>query len=121
VIQLKDENTFRFSLQFSRSTEEQIRVGELLERMGNKKSRFIVQVINEYITAHPELTVHGDPVQIQVSSSGFTREDLRKLIAELLAERGYISDNSVGLAPKDGGNSASASIEEMLDNLNMFD
>ena len=52
---MKKNGIYRFSLQFGAGTEEQIRAGELLERLGNKKSQIIVAALNEYMKTHPEL------------------------------------------------------------------
>ena len=44
---MKKDGKYRFTLQFSSDTEEQIRAGELLERLGNKKSAIIVEALND--------------------------------------------------------------------------
>lgn len=46
---------YRFSLQFGADTESKIRIGELLEKLGNKKSALIVPALIEYLEKHPEL------------------------------------------------------------------
>ena len=51
---MRRDDKFRFSLQWSADTEERARVGTLLDRMGNKKSDFIVMAIMEYLQRHPE-------------------------------------------------------------------
>ena len=40
---------YRFSLQFGADTESKIRIGELLEKLGNKKSALIVPALIESI------------------------------------------------------------------------
>ena len=52
---MKKDGKYRFSLQFNSETEEQFRAGELLERMGNRKSHLVVAALNEYMESHPEL------------------------------------------------------------------
>lgn len=42
---MKRDGKYRFSLQFSDTTEENRVVGELLERMGNRKSTLIVDAV----------------------------------------------------------------------------
>ena len=39
---MKKDGKYRFSLQFNSDTEEQLQAGELLERMGNKKSHLVI-------------------------------------------------------------------------------
>ena len=43
-------------MQFDAITDEQIQVGELLEKLGNRKSAIIVPALFEYIKRHPEIT-----------------------------------------------------------------
>ena len=52
---MKKDGRYRFTLQFGSDSEEQIRVGEFLESLGNKKSAVMVDVLNEYLLSHPEL------------------------------------------------------------------
>ena len=52
---MKKDGKYRFSLQFSDKTEENRMVGELLERMGNRKSTLIVDAVREYLVHHQEL------------------------------------------------------------------
>lgn len=52
---MRKNGKYRFSLQFPAETEEQIQAGELLERLGNRKSAVVVAALGEYLTAHPDL------------------------------------------------------------------
>jgi len=49
---MKTKDGYRFSLSFLATTPEQEQVGELLEALGSKKSRFIVQVLSHYLQEH---------------------------------------------------------------------
>jgi len=83
---MRTEKGYRFSLQFPAATKEQRQIGELLERLRSKKSRFIVDALREYLAAHPEkwkTNSCNDAV-------GFSRDDLKDLIREVLAERGMV-------------------------------
>ena len=51
---MKTKDGYRFSLNFQVNTTEQEQVGELLESLGSKKSRFIVQVLAEYMRGQAE-------------------------------------------------------------------
>lgn len=42
------DNKFRFSLQWGSDSAEKIQAGKLLERLGNKKSEFVVMAVAEY-------------------------------------------------------------------------
>lgn len=52
---MRKNGSYRFSLQFPAKTDDQIRVGELLEHMGNRKSAVIVVALTAFIDSHPEL------------------------------------------------------------------
>lgn len=52
---MRKDGKYRFTLQFGADSEDQIRVGELLEKLGNRKSMIIVSALSDYINAHPEL------------------------------------------------------------------
>lgn len=57
---MKKNGKYRFTLQFGMNSEQEIRAGEILEKMGNKKSKFLIAAINEYSSNHPELNIGHD-------------------------------------------------------------
>ena len=57
---MKKNGKYRFTLQFGMNSEQEIRAGEILEKMGNKKSKFLIAAINEYACNHPELNIGHD-------------------------------------------------------------
>ena len=48
------DNKYRYSLQWDAFSEEQIRAGQLMERLGNHKSKVVVPALIEYMERHPE-------------------------------------------------------------------
>lgn len=44
---MKKDGLYRYSLQFPDDSEKRIRAGELLEKLGNKKSAVIVAALND--------------------------------------------------------------------------
>ena len=52
---MKKDGKYRFSLQFSADSEEQVRAGELLERLGNRKSAVVFAALNDYLDSNPNL------------------------------------------------------------------
>ncbi len=54
---MKKDGKYRFSLQFSADSEEQVRAGELLERLGNRKSAVVVAALNDYATRKCSMVV----------------------------------------------------------------
>ena len=66
---MKKDGKYRYSLQFDAITDEQIQVGELLEKLGNRKSAIIVPALFEYIKRHPEITEDHAKIKVQVEPS----------------------------------------------------
>lgn len=79
---LRDDR-YRFSLQWSADTEEKVRVGSLLERMGNKKSDFIVMAIMDYLQRHPDTNIPGTKIKITYHPV-YTKEQLRAMVQDLV-------------------------------------
>lgn len=108
---------YQFSLQFPVETEEQIQAGELLERLGNRKSAVVVAALGEYLAAHPALLSPECRVEIKAVQS-ISSDSLRKMVRNLLEEQ-------LAAAPKTevgAGNNVdfNGKITEMLDNLDIF-
>ena len=53
---MKKDGRYRFTIQFPAHSESQLAVGELLEKMGNKKSSIIVDAVFIYLKEHPDLS-----------------------------------------------------------------
>ena len=76
---MKKNGKYRFSLQFGTETEEQVQAGELLEKLGNRKSQIIVAALNEYMISHPELQNPHCKVEVKVTStSEYSRSDIEE-------------------------------------------
>ena len=108
---MRKDGKYRFSLQFPAETEEQIQAGELLERLGNRKSAVVVAALGEYLTS-PQCKVEIKPVQ------NLSPEQLKEMVQKMLDER--LMD------AKDKGNLGEATVEgdnnitEMLNNMDIF-
>ena len=83
---MKKDGKYRFSLQFGSDSEKQVRAGEFLERLGKKKSIVVVEALNDYLLAHPELQeVRGRKIEVNVSQNNlvvlknFTVEELHEI------------------------------------------
>lgn len=83
---MKKDGKYRFSLQFPADSEEQTHAGELLDRLGNRKSIVVVAALNEYLAAHPELLGPDRRVEIQLRHR-YGRAEIEALIRAILAER----------------------------------
>ena len=114
---MRKNGKYRFSLQFPAETEEQIQAGELLERLGNRKSAVVVAALGEYLTAHPDLLSPECRVEIKTVQS-LSSDSLREMVLDLLEEQ-------LAATPKtevntEDGVDFNGKITEMLDNLDMF-
>lgn len=61
-------------------------VGELLERMGNRKSPLIVDAVREYLLHHPELQEGDCKIEICMTPAGMP-ENLEDLVRKMVEER----------------------------------
>lgn len=118
---MKKDGKYRYSLQFDAVAEEQIQVGELLEKLGNRKSAFIVSVLNEYIKAHPEILEDNAKIKVQVEPS-IRRAELEKMVLSIIEKK------LPGMQPNRSPEVfeelpviADSDIDEMLQNLDLFD
>jgi len=123
---LRRNDKFRFSLQWSADTQERLQAGDLLERLGNKKSDFIVMAVTDYVQRHPDIALPGSKVKITLQATQ-TREQTLEMVRdmakaaleELLADRSIVlaadsrqSDEDPGPSEKD--------LDAMLAGLNFF-
>ena len=80
---MKSDGVYRFNLQFPVDTEERIRVGEVLERLGKRKSSLVVAALGEYLDRHPQWETPEVRVKIE-QQSAMSREKLEELVRQLV-------------------------------------
>lgn len=85
---MRKDGKYRFTLQFGADSEDQIRVGELLENLGNRKSTIIVSALSDYINAHPELQSGYSKIEVKVAPA-FDRSQMERLIRSIVEERQF--------------------------------
>ena len=119
---MRKDGKYRFTLQFSADSEYQIRVGELLENLGNRKSMIIVSALSDYINAHPELQSGYGKIEVKVAPA-FDRSQMERLIRSIVEEKlselhahETIADTSMSGTSE----ALEEDITQMLDNLNIF-
>ena len=114
---MRKNGKYRFSLQFPAETEEQIQAGELLERLGNRKSTVVVAALGEYLAAHPALSSPQCKVEIKAVQS-LLPEQLKEMIQKMLDERLMDAKDkkNLGEVASEGDNN----ITEMLNNMDIF-
>jgi len=129
---MKKDGKYRFSLQFPETTEENRIAGELLERMGNRKSALIVDALGEYLQHHPELQEENCKIEISMTPVE-TPGNLESLVRQLVEERIALcqQEGSTGSHPLENlerekirqeelSDSLEEDISRMLDNLDFF-
>lgn len=127
---MKKDGKYRFSLQFGSDSEKQVRAGEFLERLGKKKSIVVVEALNDYLLAHPELQeVRGRKIEVNVSG-GYDRHKIEQIIRSIVEEK--IAGLCVPAANSQPIDSKATALQEelpetmeddigqMLDNLDFF-
>ena len=119
------DGKYRYSLGFGNGTEKERRVGELLERLGNRKSSLIVDVLSEYIDKHPELENSQGKIEIKIttSPSAPSKEKIEQMVRELFAENissMQINGNVQTASESIDSDALDKNIAIMLDNLDQF-
>lgn len=117
---MKKDGKYRYSLQFGMDSEEEIRAGELLESLGNKKSKVLIAALNEYVANHPEL--ENEHCELKVSFQSVPMELLEMKIRQLVEERlGSVPADIVQKdVPSQAIDHVSQDIVDMLDDLELF-
>ena len=116
---MKCGNSYRFTLQFGNNTESKIRVGDLLERLGNKKSAVIVAALSEYLEKHPELENGSLRIKVEEENQ-MRRKQLEEIIRSIVQEQLQTGKLTPGTALKEETDMLQQDIATMLDNIDVF-
>ena len=118
---MKKNGKYRFSLQFAAESNDQICVGEFLERLGNRKSTVIVAALNEYLSNHPEINSSEAHIKVRVEAA-ITRQSVENLIRSMLDERltALALETPSGAISQEQQDALEEDISAMLGNLDMF-
>ncbi|MCM1508537.1 MAG: hypothetical protein NC177_15610 [Ruminococcus flavefaciens] len=119
---MKKDGKYRFSLQFGSGTEKEINAGELLEKLGNKKSVIVVEALNDYLIAHPNLMIPNCRIEVKLES-GYNRigiEEIVRTIVEQQLKLHHTENGSVNSTEEQAVDVLENDVLQMLDNLDMF-
>ena len=120
---MKKDGKYRFSLQFGSDTEEEIKAGELLERLGNKKSVVVVAALNDYLSSHPDLQNTNCKIEVRVDS-GYNRAGIEEIVKSIVEQQLKILQPEDSFAAPSSQEQTAEALEndviQMLDNLDMF-
>ena len=116
---MKRDGVYRFNLQFPADTQEHIRVGEVLERLGKRKSSLVVVALGEYLDRHPQWETPEVRVKIE-QQSAMSREKLEELVRRLVEEKLASLPVSSQEADPAVEEEPDSDISQMLENLELF-
>lgn len=117
---MRKDGRYRFTLQFAMDSEENIRAGELLERLGNKKSRVVVAALNALADDHPELESENAELKLTVQS--ISMELLEMKIRQMIEEKldGVSVPEQLNMSAAEQEDHVSQDILDMLGDLELF-
>ena len=124
---MRRDDKYRFSLGWSMDTAEKVAVGDLLERLKNRKSDLVVQAVWEYIGNHPEVMAADTKIVISVQSTPTDEQTLATIqrmidasMEKLKASMNYQNVQEPAATSEPGGPSEQ-DLDDMLANLELFD
>ena len=125
---MRRDDKYRFSLSWGRDTAEKIAVGDLLEKLKNRKSDLIVQAVWEYIGNHPEVMAENAKIVITVQSTPTDEQTLAKIQQMIDASVERLKDSRKFQIQQEKQVEQAAptvlnqqDLDDMLDNLTIFD
>ena len=125
---MRRDDKYRFSLSWGRDTAEKIAVGDLLEKLKNRKSDLIVQAVWEYIGNHPEVMAENAKIVITVQSTPTDEQALAKIQQMIDASVERLKDSMKFQIQQEKQVEQAAptvlnqkDLDDMLDNLTIFD
>ena len=125
---MRRDDKYRFSLSWGRDTAEKIAVGDLLEKLKNRKSDLIVQAVWEYIGNHPEVMAENAKIVITVQSTPTDEQTLAKIQQMIDASVERLKDSMKFQIQQEKQVEQEAptvlnqkDLDDMLDNLPIFD
>lgn len=125
---MRRDDKYRFSLSWGRDTAEKIAVGDLLEKLKNRKSDLIVQAVWEYIGNHPEVMAENAKIVITVQSTPTDEQTLAKIQKMIDASVERLKDSMKFQIQQEKQVEQVAptvlnqkDLDDMLDNLTIFD
>ena len=125
---MRRDDKYRFSLSWGRDTAEKIAVGDLLEKLKNRKSDLIVQAVWEYIGNHPEVMAENAKIVITIQSTPTDEQTLAKIQQMIDASVERLKDSMKFQIQQEKQVEQVAptvlnqqDLDDMLDNLTIFD
>lgn len=121
---MRRDDKYRFSLGWGRDTAEKIAVGDLLEKLKNRKSDLVVQAVWEYIGNHPEVMAENAKIVITVRSTPTDEQTLAKIQSMIDASLEKLKSSLIlqagQIEPRDAEKPTEQDLDDMLKNLDIF-
>lgn len=116
---MRGKGKYRFSLQFGADSPKHVRIGELLERCGNRKSLLIIEALDEYLRSHPDAEIQG---ALSIKRGEADGEELKQMIRSVVEDQiaEIWKNGSRHELPFDAGVTGENDLSQMLDNINLF-
>ena len=116
---MKRDGVYRFNLQFPADTQEHIRVGEVLERLGKTEKQPGGGGLGGISRRHPQWETPEVRIKIE-QQSALTREKLEELVRRLVEEKLASLPISSQEADPAVEEELDSDISQMLENLELF-
>lgn len=121
---MRRDDKYRFSLGWGRDTAEKIAVGDLLEKLKNRKSDLIVQAVWEYIGNHPEVMAENAKIVITVQSTPTDEQTFAKIQSMIDASlenlKSTLKLQAGQTESKEKNEPTEQDLDDMLKNLDIF-
>ena len=115
---MKKDDLYRFNIQFTPKTDEEVKVGEYLNALGRRKSIFIIAAVIEYLRNHPELQDETNQIHVSTISADQLEAKIRAIIEDKLSKLS-IEYNCTPVSAMET-EQISTDIVDMLDDLELF-
>ena len=120
---LKDDK-YRFCRGWGRDPAEKLAVGDLLEKLKNRKSDLVVQAVWEYIGNHPEVMVESTKIVLAVHSTPTDEQKLAQIQSMIDASveklRASLKLQIERVQQEKADGPTEKDLDDMLSNLDIF-
>ena len=99
-------------------SEAEIRAGEILEKLGNKKSKILIAALNEYASNHPELNMAHEVKERNILS--IPMDLLEMKIKEIINRDIQVSEVTETTPTSNICDTLDPNLISMLDDLELF-
>ena len=99
-------------------SEAEIRAGEILEKLGNKKSKILIAALNEYASNHPELNMAHEAKERNILS--IPMDLLEMKIKEIINRDIQVSEVTETTPTSNICDTLDPNLISMLDDLELF-